>query len=473
MSVTTKGPTIAPTPSSPEVLIKEARRRGRHHRAAMVLLVAALVASVIAGVVIGFGGSRSGTGKPRHASSSPGSVPIGAAATVGLLGRGSSIWVVDMLSTTDGYAIAARHGINRVAFLVATSNGGHTWRVKSRLPYGLSPDTFAIPSLAFVNGMIGYTQSGVAGGTSTDRGVYVTTDGGLRWLRLSIAGYTPNAAGDNLFPGSVNESYQVAGGVLSLVALKCTAAELEQGGSVCPSTLEQYKVGATRPFSTWNIPSIGSELPQASGEPRQAARVPSDRLLAAVSPSTVIVAQGDLEAWNPVLISTNGGRSWAKWATPCGQIQVGRVRLQLPIQELDIFAPHRWLLDCWQPQGMNQGAIVVSITHDQGRSWQLLSSGSFGASAGGIPFVGTIGDEDETLWASRDGRVLWAWDSSQGWFSESIDGGRDWHKVQVGGPPTANLSPVGPHGAILIVLGKAFETVDGTHWRHVRLLPVH
>jgi hypothetical protein len=341
------------------------------------------------------------------------------------------------------------------------------------LPYSLTNDGFSVPSLLFLNERVGYTQSGIAMGSdqspASDRDVFVTTDGGIAWRPLSLVGVTPTAAGDNLTAGSVNESYQVAGGVVSLVALRCTGAELIQGGSVCPSVLEQFRVGATQPFASRSIPAIGDSIPGG--------RVLSDRLLAAVSANTVIVAQGDLEGWSPVLISRTGGRSWATWPTPCGSLRVRRLDLQLPIQELDLFASNRWVLDCFQGGGMSQGSIVVSVTNDQGRSWHLLSEGSEGATAGGIPYVGKIGDVDQTIWSSNNGRILWAWDSVQGWFSESTDGGRDWKLLgpfgpAVGGPPTVALSPVGPRGALLIVLGRAFETTNGTQWHHVRLLPV-
>jgi hypothetical protein len=73
--------------------------------------------------------------------------------------------------------------------------------------------------------------------------------------------------------------------------------------------------------------------------------------------------------------------------------------------------------------------------------------------------------------------ILWAWNSIQGWLSESTDGGRDWKLLGPfgpadGGPPTVNLSPLGPSGALLLILGKAFTTTDSTHWYHLRMLPV-
>lgn len=178
-----------------------------------------------------------------------------------------------------------------------------------------------------------------------------------------------------------------------------------------------------------------------------------------------------------MLISKTAGRTWSMWPTPCGSIHVGTFTFQLPVQELHIFGPDRWVLDCWQDTGMSQGSILVSATSDQGRIWHLLSEGSEGASAGGIPFVGNVGDDDETIWSSNDGRILWAWDSIRGWLSESSDGGRRWSLLgplgpESGGPPTIDLSPVGPRGAILIVMGRAFETTNGTRWHRVQLLPV-
>jgi hypothetical protein len=464
----TEAPGAAREANEIEVLLREAKRRSRRRRLALagrvlfatVLAVALLIATIVAI------GSRAPTNSP-HTSPGP-SIPVGALATVDRLGGGSSIWVVDMLSTSDGFAIAGRPGRHYPAFLVATSTGGRTWHVRSRLPYSFTGNSFWMPSLVFLNDRVGYTQSGIPEQGASDRDVFVTIDGGLQWRPLRLGGVIPTVAGDNLLAGSVNENYQVANGVLSLVALRCTETELLQGGSVCPSVLEQFKVGAVRPFATWQIPAVGDQLPGG--------RVPSDRLLAAVSARTVIVAEGDLEGWSPLLISKTGGRSWATWPTPCGSLRVGAFVLQLPIQELHLFASNWWVLDCWQDQGMSQGAIVVSATNNRGRSWRLLSEGSAGANAGGIPNVGTIGDDQQTLWASNDGRVLWAWDSIRGWFSESTDGGRDWTALRVasgeGGPPTVDLAPVGPRGAFLVVQGEAFATTNGINWRHLRLLPV-
>ncbi len=458
-----KARTSPSDPDAVEVLIKEARRRGRQR---LVIGVSACVAA--AGLVITLVAAI-GSRTPVITSRSPGSsMPTGALATVDRMGRGSSIFVVDMLSVAHGFAIAGRPGQGHSAYLVATSTGGKAWIVRGRLPFSLRNDGFSVPSLLFLNGRVGYTQSGIVGSTAADRGVFVTTDGGVTWRPLSLSGITPTAAGDNLTAGSVNESYQVAGGVVSLVTLRCTDAELSQGGSVCLSVLEQFRVGAVQPFADWTIPAIGDRLPGG--------RAPSDRLLAAVSARIVIVAQGDLEGWSPVLISRTGGRTWTTWPTPCGSLHVGGLNLQLPIQELHTFRPNWWVLDCWQDAGMSQGSLVVSATRDGGRTWHVLSEGSEGSNAGGIPVVGNIGDADQTIWSSNDGRVLWAWESIRGWFSESTDGGRQWTQLGafgpgIGGPPTVDLSPVGPQGAFLIALGRAFETANGTKWRHVRLLP--
>lgn len=237
-------PVTSPSLDPVEVLIKEARRRGRLHLAIGLLTCALVAGSVVATIVR--------IGSPAPTGSSPtSSIPTGAVATVDRMGHGSSIFAIDMLSTTHGFGIAGRPGQGSPSYLVATSTAGRTWIVRSRLPFSLLNDGLTVPSLLFLDERVGYAQSGIATGgdegPSSDRDVFVTTDGGFAWRPLSIGGVTPTAAGDDLTAGSVNESYQVAGGVVSLVALRCTGAELLQGGSVCPSELEQFKVGSVRP----------------------------------------------------------------------------------------------------------------------------------------------------------------------------------------------------------------------------------
>ena len=456
---------------SPDVLIPEVRRQTRRRRfwiAIVAILVVALAATAIAALAAR--GSHIVTPKTPGRAEPP-SLRAGTIATVDRLGRGSSIWVVDMLSTSRGFAIAGAPGSKHSSFLVATRDGGQTWRIRSRLPYPITSDLYALPTLQFLNGRIGYTQSGIADGNTADRSVDVTTDGGLSWHPLIFAGYTVSAAGgDNVVASSINESYQIAGGVVSVLALQCTGSELLQGGVVCPTDLDQFKLGRTVPFSTARIPPIGED---------SAVRYAlSDRLLAAVSTRTAIVVEGDLEGWEPALITHNAGRTWATWPNPCASIRVAKLVMQLPIQELHLYSAHQWVLDCYQGGGMSQGSTVVSASANQGRTWQLLSEGSEGANAAGIPSVGTVGDNDQTIWESNNGRFMWSWNSTRGWLSESSDGGREWSLLgpvssDSGGAPYADLSPLGRSGAILVALGKAIETTDGVRWHHVRLLAVN
>ena len=362
-----------------------------------------------------------------------------------------------MLSRASGLAIAGAPG-DRPAYLVASSNGGSTWRVRSELPFTLGTDAFVLPTLDFLTAKLGYVESGVA--TNLDaQSTYVTVDGGRNWAPLQLgAGMHPASFDVNVTTQSTSQVFQAAGGVLTLVALhvKGTCAE---GGVVCPSYLEQFRLGAATPFSTHLIPPLGS----GSGPPL------SDRLIAAVGARTAVVAEGDLEGAFPVLVTHDAGRHWTQWRTPCASHE-------LSTQELHLYA-NEWIADCWQDQGMNQGTIVVTMSLNHGRTWHPLASGSQGGGQqGSVPEVGVISNVDQTLWKSNNGRFLWAWDSNRGWLSESSDGGRRWTllgPVQNGnGAPVADLSPIGASGAILIVLGAALETTDGVHWHRVRLLAI-
>jgi photosystem II stability/assembly factor-like uncharacterized protein len=447
-----------------ELLIKEARRKGRWRlfkRSSIVALVAVLVT---AGVMIAQRGpaatgrhTNNDSGRPTGPKILPTNASVRALATV------------DMLSPQFGYAIGGTGQKTSSAYLLVTSNGAATWRARSELSFELPGVAWSVPHLHFVSAQVGYADAAVAGGPASNRGVFVTTNGGFSWRKLNFAGYTPSFATWSIGNDPINESYQISGGVLTLVTLRCTKYELNvNNGNWCPAYMDEFRVGATRPFKVEPIPSRYA----FPGDP---SRLASARLLAATGASSAIVGVGDDEANFPVLETSNGGSTWSKWSNPCYQLRGSTgIRIQIPIQDLRI-TNAGWYLTCYQGGGMSQGTTYFGKSLNDGRSWTLLSQGSEGATAGNIRFVGNIGDVYTQIWVSNDGSILWSWNpDNSGLVRYSEDGGRNWQSISTprSQPPSSlsvlSLDPVGAHGAIAIFpKGVEYSTSNGRTWFRV------
>ena len=389
--------------------------------------------------------------------------------TVTLSSSVKSLITTDMLTPDLGYAIGSSGQKGSQAILLVTTNGGATWRLRSKLSYDLLTPAWTVPHLDFVSKNVGYTDANVTGGPTSDRGIYVTTNGGVNWRRLVFAGYAPTFATPTLSDPPVNESYQISGKILTLVTLRCTQHELnDEAGNWCPSYLDEFRVGAVRPFKVEMIPSMQA-LPGVSARPE------SVRLIAATGSTSAIVAVGDMEAASPVLATSNGGSTWATWSNPCYRLRgTTGTRIQIPIQDLRITRTG-WYLTCYQGGGMSQGTLYVGKSSNQGRSWNLLSQGSEGSNAGSIPFVGNVGDTDVEMWVSNDGSTYWIWDRvNSGLVGYSADGGRHWRSISTPDSKVPSslsylsFDPVGTNGAIAIFPnGKMYSTSNGSIWKRL------
>lgn len=378
-----------------------------------------------------------------------------------------------MLTPEIGFAIGGTGKESSRAYLLVTTNGGTTWSERSELSYELTNAAWSVPHLDFVSKEVGYTDANVSGGPDSNQGVYVTSNGGFNWRRLIFAGYTPTYATPTLSDPPVNESYQIDDGVLTLVTLHCTMHELTvDAGNWCPSYLNEFRVGATRPFKVEPIPSSNSL-------PNDPPRLQSVRLIAATGPSSAIVALGDMEAPFPVIETADGGSTWTTWLNPCYHLRGSAgIRVKVTIQDLRI-THSGWYLTCYEGGGMSQGTLYLGRSIDQGRSWTLLSQGSEGAHAGNIPFVGNLGDTDVEMWASNDGSTLWTWDRfNSGLLGYSSDGGRRWQSISTPGEKlpsslsSLSIDPVGARGAIAIFpKGSMYSTLNGRDWIRVSVSP--
>jgi photosystem II stability/assembly factor-like uncharacterized protein len=451
-----------------ELLIKESRRKGRWRlfKRSLLLIIVGIVIAVVATFV-----QRGPTVPGRDTNREPGKTT----GTKLLHASVKTLATVDMLNLQFGYAVGGTGQKESRAYLLATSDGGATWSSRSELSFELPSAAWSAPHLDFVSKQVGYVDANVAGGPASNQGVYVTTNGGVSWRRLLVAGYTPTFATSTISDPPVNESYQISGGVLTLVTLRCSQHELNsEGGNWCPSYLDEFRVGAVRPFRVEPIPS-------RHALPDRTAQLESVRLIAATGPLSAIVALGDMEGNFPVLQTSNGGSTWSTWSNPCYRLRGSTgLRIQIAIQDLRI-TNTGWYLTCFQGGGMSQGTLYLGRSSNHGRSWRLLSQGSEGATAGNIPFVGNIGDTDVEMWVSNDGSILWYWDRvNTGRLGYSTDGGRQWASISTPRSPLPSslselsFDPVGAHGAIAIFpKGVEYSTSNGRTWFRVAAITRH
>jgi len=150
MSITTSEPAISSTPPSAEVLIEEARRRGRRQRIAVVFAVAitlALVAAVLAGIAdAGSRPERRTTSAPHSATPavaaakvSSSSCPLAAQARAGLT-RSSSSYPFRVLGTY----LVDQQQIGRDIGYFHDVQGRHLWTMcyvtGANVSYANNPD---------------------------------------------------------------------------------------------------------------------------------------------------------------------------------------------------------------------------------------------------------------------------------------------------------------------------------------------
>jgi photosystem II stability/assembly factor-like uncharacterized protein len=361
-------------------------------------------------------------------------IRIGTPLTTTTLGLSTQIASVDMLSSTVGFAVAANStpGVRNWLYLARTSDSGGHWVIMGSLPYPSFTQGWpsSSPALDFVSNAVGYVSSPQGGS------IFVTVNGGSKWSKVTTPGIWP--------------TFAVSGSSVVVTSDVCKGALPAYGPLQCPSVLSLYRVGQTKPASTFSIPAVGV------GKWRAAVTV------AASWPTTAVVLEGGTEgSLSSLQETTNAGRTWQTLSDPCEHLMV---------QQLLTPSTSHWLLSCFMGGGMMQGNNKLWSSNDAGRSWTLEAY-----SGEQRYFVGNIADTWNTLAVSGNGQILFsAIGGAGGGIETSTDGGHHWTVAPIhantGGAPEY-LSVFGPTSAIMgVQSGGVWRTLDGTHWAPLLLV---
>ena len=381
--------------------------------------------------------SLTGVSAEAHAGAASLSAPvirIGTPLTTTTLGFSTQIESVDMLSSTVGFAVAANStpGVRNWLYLARTSDAGSRWAVVGALPYPSSTNgsPFSSPFLDFVSNAVGYVSSPQGGS------IFVTVNGGSKWTKVTTPGIRP--------------TFAVSGSSVLVASDICKGTLPAYGPLQCPSVLSLYRVGQTKPASTFSIPAVGV------GKWRAAVA------LAAFWPTTAVVLEGGTEGTlSSLQETTNAGRTWQTLRDPCEHLM---------IQQLLTPSTGHWLLSCFLGGGMMQGTNKLWSSNDGGRSWTLE------AYSGEQQYhVGNIADTWNTLAVSGNGQIIFsAIGGAGGGIEKSTDGGHHWTVAPIradSGGALEYISAFGPTGAIVgVQSGGVWRTLDGTHWAALLLV---
>lgn len=382
---------------SPEVLFKEARRRRRRRWA----VGAAVVILVASGAWLGDGASGNGGREPRPKATTP--RPQGAAppvpATRGPLPvlphAAPSLRSIAFFNPTVGYGLfqLTRGGFCEVA-VSETTDGGSTFAA----PVPVAPcnrfDVSTSARLAFDDHGDGFLY-----GTS----LFVTHDGGSSWQ--------PDPQ-----PGPV-VSVEALGSSIWMLEATCAPPVSRTSPQRCPLRVYESTDGGGRWEQSPAQPPSASMTGRIGDWWGSLVRVSTTAAYVVGVPTTATAATGASAAGTvPLYFTADGGRSWVQRTIPCGPGAERAVVSAAPSGTL--FAVCGWFT---QVGGEQHKAVLVST--DGGATWARratcpvfacpLSSGYLGVIDAVSPSVAYEIGYRGGLLETTDGGAVWSWSADR------------------------------------------------------------
>jgi hypothetical protein len=317
-------------------------------------------------------------------------------------------------------------------YLVATTDGGSTWRVTNYLPTAAYLSQTADSLIGVGSDLYYYVQY--------PRPVLsVSTNAGRSWRRVAVVGQLLSA--------------ESVGSDLWVTTDRCARTTTRGKTWSCGSYLYVYAPGRLVPPPGHLVP--GSVSTDASQPTPSSLRPRAATVFAALGSDGGVLL--DASAGQPgagaIVETLDAGTSWQSVTNPCGRAFPGTLLAN---------SLRRWILHCTLDQGMNQGLNELFTSTDRGFTWHLIAA----ANGARTLHVGRFGDGMSAAFSmSNDGAILWQV-STVGPSSESVNGGSDWIAARPNIAAPSQFDSVGARGAFIVSRGAGiWRTADGVHWR--------
>ena len=293
----------------------------------------------------------------------------------------TSAKVANGLSTPEVLFLGAESAWTSAAGkLIATDNGGASWRGAGTLPSSCVP-------VQFVDSNHGWCNAAAVGqGMSETIDLYRTLDGGLAWQHVESVDFPNSASNKGDLPYQCEKSFRFATPKLGWVGLTCGEAE--------DHIYETTDAGAHWVPRTIALPSALAKAQIVTMPPIVVGRLGAGVLT--------------IDTRDTVMYRTNdAGRSWQTVVPPGG----------LQLWGADVISPLHWVL---------ADATHIDSTTDGGRSWKTLTT-KWPVPLGSLESNGA----PDIQFASAN--VGWAelWDSKAGAVTlwRTKDGGAHWTAI--------------------------------------------
>jgi hypothetical protein len=337
----------------------------------------------------------------------------------------------------DGYALAVH---DDGVLLASSTNGGATWQVRNNhLPAGIDPADSSLTQMEFV-GSTGYLW-----GTTTSGGqpLWVTQNGGTRWVRASIGPQVMDVSAIDM----------------DVWALTETSCATTASSTSCSLTLDQSLDGG-RTWSVLQRSPGGVEFSRKEAIPLvELARITDSRAYVL----TYSEQTGSL-GWQ-MEFTDDSGATWTQRPVPCSGLN------SLGAEVAASSTTDLWLL-CGGPFSVGAQQKQLYRSNDGGLSWQLTASTPDGSTngLGFLPTSGYVEPPDHHNLAVASPTTAWLYLLRVGLF-KTTDGGVTWVPVaslEAAGFPnggSGNLTFLSPTNGWICSYGVGlWHTDDGSTW---------